>query len=270
MNVRTILLVLGGLAVALAVATAPVEAATSTVEGILRDAKTREPLAGGNIMLKGTGMGAATDVEGRYRIINVPAGNYTLRATYVGYNTKEQPIVVGGDGATTVNLNLENVTIEGETVTITGQASGQKQAINQQLTSNQIVNVVSAEKIQGLPDANAAESVGRLPGVTVLRYGGEGNTVVIRGLQPKYNKILIDGVQMATAEADDRSTDLSTISSSMLDAIQVSKSVTSDMDADVLGGTVNFSLREAKAHGSGLMPGSGGIQRSLQCSEQVQ
>ena len=247
-DVRTLLLILGGLAVALAIAIAPAQAATGVVEGYLRDARTKEPLPGGNIMLRGTSIGVATDLTGRYRLINVPVGNYTLRATYVGYNTREEPITVGENGSTTVNVNLENVGVEGETVTITGQASGQTQAINQQLTSNQIVNVVSAEKIQGLPDANAAESVGRLPGVTVLRYGGEGNTVVIRGLQPKYNKILIDGVQVATAQSDDRSTDLSTISSNMLDAISVSKSVTSDMDADVLGGTVNFSLREAKPH----------------------
>jgi len=258
--VQTLRIILGALAVVLAVLSAPARAATGTVEGYLKDAKTKEPLVGGNIMLKGTSMGAATDFEGKYRIIDVPSGSYTLRATYVGYTTKEQQVTVAADAKTTVNMSLENVGIEGETVTITGQASGQTQAINQQLTSNQIVNVVSAEKIQELPDANAAESLGRLPGVTVLRYGGEGNTVVIRGLQPKYNKILIDGVQMATAEADDRTTDLSTISSSMLDAIQVSKSVTSDMDADVLGGTVNFDLREAKAHGSDVPAITGQVQ----------
>ena len=94
--------------------------------------------------------------------------------------------------------------------------------------------------------------MGRLPGVSVLRNGGEGFEVVVRGLQPKYNQIMIDGVQMSSSDPEDRSTDLSMISSNMLEGIEVSKSVTPDMDANVIGGTVNFELREAKATESGL------------------
>jgi TonB-dependent receptor len=108
------------------------------------------------------------------------------------------------------------------------------------------MNVISSTKIQELPDATVAEAVGRLPGISVLRTGGEGNEVVIRGLAPKFNKIQIDGVDLSSSNPNDRSTDMSMISSNMLEGIQVSKSVTADMDADVVGGTVNFQLREAK------------------------
>ncbi len=89
-------------------------------------------------------------------------------------------------------------TIEGQTVTVTAQAEGQYQAINEQLNSSSIKNVVSAARIQELPDANAAESVGRLPGVSLIREGGEGSKVVIRGLSPQYNQITIDGIEMAS------------------------------------------------------------------------
>ena len=89
-------------------------------------------------------------------------------------------------------------------------------------------------------------SVGRLPGVSVTRVGGEGTKVVIRGVAPKYNVITIDGIRLASSEAGDRSTDLSMISSSMLEGIEVFKTVTADKDADALGGTVNFKLRKAK------------------------
>ncbi len=157
---------------------------------------------------------------------------------------------------------MEIVAIEGRTFEVIAQASGQRQAINQQLSSNQIINVVSADKIQELPDANAAESVGRLPGIIVLRSGGEGDAVVIRGLQPKYNKILIDGVQMSSSNPDDRGSDLSTISSNMLDGIEVYKTITADMDADVIGSTVNFSLREAKPNDSAIPRFSALIQGS--------
>jgi TonB-dependent receptor len=131
-------------------------------------------------------------------------------------------------------------------VVVTAQALGQNQAINQQLSSDKIVNVVSSARIQELPDANAAESVGRLPGVSVTRQGGEGNQVVIRGLSPKYNEVMIDGVPMAPTDVGNRGTDLSMISSSMLEGIEVTKAITPDMDAEVLGGTVNFKLKEAR------------------------
>jgi TonB-dependent receptor len=250
-TVRRIISILGSLATIIVFFSRTVIASTPSIEGYVKDAKSGEPLPGANIIVQGTGMGAATDINGKYAITNVPVGSYTIRATYIGYTAKETEIRVLADARTQHDIGMDFVGVVGETVTITAQASGQSQAINQQLSSNQIINVVSAAKIQELPDANAAESVGRLPGVAVLRSGGEGNTVVIRGLQPKYNKILIDGVQMSSPDPNDRTTDLSTVSSSMLEGIQVSKSVTSDMDADVLGGTVNFSLREAKARTSG-------------------
>ena len=237
-------------------------AANSSVEGFVKDAKTGEPLFGANVVLVGTSMGSATSMDGKYSIQNVPVGSYTIKATYIGYKSQSTEIIVKEGAKTEFSFNLEIVAIEGQTVEVTAQASGQRQAINQQLSSNQIINVVSADKIQELPDANAAESVGRLPGIIVLRSGGEGDAVVIRGLQPKYNKILIDGVQMSSSNPDDRGSDLSTISSNMLDGIEVSKTITADMDADVIGGTVNFSLREAKPNDSAIPRFSALVQGS--------
>ena len=86
----------------------------------------------------------------------------------------------------------------GETVVVTAQAKGQLSSINQQLAATSIVNVVSAEKMKELPDANIAESIGRLPGISVQRNAGEADAVVIRGLAPKYNEITIEGVPMSS------------------------------------------------------------------------
>ena len=230
----------------------PVWAAGTSIEGYVKDASTGEALFSANVILSNTSLGAATDFEGKYTILNVPSGSYTIKATYIGYKTLELKINVKEGVKLVQNFKLEPVGIESKTVVVTAQASGQLQAINEQLSSDQIIDVVSAAKIQELPDANAAESVGRLPGVSVLRNGGEGFEVVVRGLQPKYNQIMIDGVQMSSSDPEDRSTDLSMISSNMLEGIEVSKSVTPDMDANVIGGTVNFELREAKATESGL------------------
>ena len=217
-----------------------------TIGGTVKDSQTGDFLPGANVGLVGTGFGASTDINGKYIIQNVPPGSYTVRATYIGYTPKTFPLQVEEGKNVKLDFDLIAVGVEGEVVVITAQAQGQNAAINQQLANTNIVNVVSAARIQELPDANAAESVGRLPGVSILRNGGEGAEVVIRGLAPRYNEILIDGVRIASSNSGDRSTDLSMVSPEMLNGIEVSKTATADRDADVLGGSVNFTLKGAE------------------------
>ena len=223
--------------------------ANSDIMGYVKDKQTNTSLPGANIILIGTGFGAATDLNGKYTIENVPPGKYTIRATYIGYESSQSEIEVKEN--VEQNFSLVPASLEGQTVVVTGQATGQLEAINKQLSSLQIMNAVSSSRIQELPDANVAESVGRLPGVSILRNNGEGDHVVVRGLGPQYNEITINGVQMSSSDPNNRSIDLSLISSNMLNGIQVSKTVTPDMDANVIGGVVNFDLREAQTNGTG-------------------
>lgn len=221
------------------------------IQGKIIDSSSRQPLTGATVLIEGTGMGAVTDLEGDYEIHNVPQGSYNVAVTYIGYQKVSFHVQVKKGENLVKDIMLEPVGLVGETVLVTAQASGQKQAINQQLSAERIVNVVSADRIQELPDANAAESLGRLPGISLVRNGGEGAQVVIRGLAPKYNQIMIDGVEMASTSSSDRGSDLSMISSNMLNGIEVSKTVTPDMDGAALGGVVNFKIKEAKSSQEG-------------------
>ncbi|MBW7886781.1 MAG: TonB-dependent receptor [Bacteroidetes bacterium] len=216
------------------------------LKGTITDSETGEPLPGANVFLKGTGFGASSDIEGRYFLSNVTEGAYVLRISYLGYKTQEMNVVIHREEGRIINFKLRPEALEGKDVVITAQAEGQLGAVNRKLSSLVVVDAVSKDRIQELHDANAAESVGRLPGMSVLRSGGEGQQVVVRGIQPKYNNITIDGIKMASTNADDRSVDLSVISSEMLEGIEVTKTVTADQVADVIGGTVNFRMREAK------------------------
>jgi TonB-dependent receptor len=216
-----------------------------TIQGTVRDASTGEPLPGANVILVGTSLGAAADADGKFIILRVSPGTYTLRVTFIGYRPVEVTVTVQPGQKVVKDVALQFMSLKGKEVIITAQAEGQVKAINQQLTSTSIVNVVSSARIQELPDANAAESVARLPGISVIRSGGEGTKVVIRGLAPKYNQIMIDGVKMASTDFDDRSVDLSMISPYSLEGIEVLKAITADKDADHIGGSVNFMLREA-------------------------
>jgi TonB-dependent receptor len=220
---------------------------SGSIKGHVFDKGTSEPLIGANVVVLNTSLGAAANVDGLITIYGVPAGEQTLKVSYIGYQTITVQVTVPENGILEQEFRLRPEAIEEKEVVVTVQARGQNAAINQQITSDRISNVVSSARIQALPDANAAESIGRLPGVSLVRSGGEAKQVVIRGLEPKYNSITIDGISLPSTNSGDRGTDLSMISSTSLEGIQIFKTVTPDMDAGAIGGSVNFDIRHAKS-----------------------
>lgn len=232
------------------------------IKGKIIEGDTDSPLIGANIIIEGTTLGASSDFDGNYIIRNIPEGTHTLKVTYMGYIPKSEEINIQANRILEVDFKLVPRVIEGETVTISAQAKGQVSAIQQQLSADQISNVVSEERIQELPDFNAASVLSRLPGVSTTQSSGEDNKVVIRGLSPKYNSIEVEGIKLSstgssqiglssnpevtsTGISNDRSVDLTMVSPYMIRMISVFKSLTPDMNANSLGGTVNMELREA-------------------------
>jgi TonB-dependent receptor len=220
-------------------------AGSGSIKGRILDKESGAPLIGANIMLMNTNTGGSSDAEGNFYIYDVSPGEQILKVSYLGYNSITVKVTVAENKALEQDFRLEAGVIMGETVTITAQAQGQLSVVNQQLSSNTIANIVSKDRIKELPDVNAAESIGRLPGVLINRYGGEATQISIRGLSPKYNTVTVNGVALPAIGGDDRSADLSLISSNMLDGIELKKAVTPDMDADATGGTVDLKLKEA-------------------------
>ena len=219
--------------------------AQGTLRGAITDTLTQKPLVGANVFLTKTAIGAATNIEGRYTIKLIPEGSYTVKVSYLGYKAKLVDIEIKNGLTTQLEIQLSPDVIEGEEVVITGQLLGQVLAINQQLTSNNIVNIVSEEKIQELPDMNAAEVIGRLPGVALQRSGGEANKIILRGLSDKFSTVTVDGIRIAATDPDARGVDLSTISQGSLAGIELYKALLSDMDADAIAGSVNLVTKKA-------------------------
>lgn len=219
--------------------------AQGTLKGVVIDSLTSQPLVGANVFVIGTSLGSATDIEGEYKITRIPAGPFKLKVSYIGYESKEFDLSIQDNRTLEFHVGLVLEVLEGNTVVITAQALGQAAAINQQLTSNTIVNVISEEKIQELPDANAAEAIGRLPGVSLSRSGGEANKIILRGLSDKYTSVTLDGVKIPSTDSQERGIDLSAISQSSLAGIELYKALTSDKDADAIAGSVNLVTKKA-------------------------
>lgn len=225
------------------------------VRGVVTDATTDDALFGANVWLDGTSLGAATSFDGDYLIQQVPPGSYTLIVRYIGYQTQNIPLTLTAGQTMEINIELSAEVIEGEVVTVTAQALGQKQAINQQLSSKTISNIVSSEKIRQLPDANAATALSRLPGLSLMN----GDQVVIRGIQASQNLVLVNGIQLPSTDVNTRATNLGFVSSNMLAGIEVIKVVTPDMDANTIGGVVNLRLIEAPTGWHGDILTQGGL-----------
>ncbi len=215
------------------------------IRGQVVDSTNNEAIYGVNIYIQQLARGAATNLDGNFEIRSIPNGSYQIRITYLGYQTKNITVeVVNGQVTDLGEVLLTSDYLMGEEITVLAQAAGQAAAIKSQIESNTIVNVVSKERLSELPDQNAAESVARLPGVSVQRDAGEASKVVVRGLSPRFNSITVNGVRVPGTEGD-RSVDLSLLPSDVLDGIEVFKALTPDKDADAVGGTVNLLVKKA-------------------------
>jgi TonB-dependent receptor len=217
---------------------------SGTINGKITDASNGDELAFANVIVKGQTIGAITEFDGSYKLEIAP-GTYTLLFSYVGYEETEKQVTVKANETVIVNVQM----VAGnqlDEIVVSVQVRGQLAAIREQVASNKIANIISAEKMVELPDANAAEAIGRLPGIALERNSGEANKVVIRGLDPAQSNVTIGGVKMASTSVEDRSADLSMIQSEMLAGVEVSKTLRADMDAGATGGTVDVRLATAR------------------------
>jgi len=221
-------------------------AQTGSVAGVVYESGTDETLIGANVVLANDpSSGTSTDIDGKYLIEGLAPGTYVLEFSYIGYQTTELEVSIQAEQTAEVDVRLSLAGYQADEIVLTAQALGQTKAIRQQVNAEAIANIVSADKIQELPDVNAAEAISRLPAVSINRSGGEGQKVVIRGLSPKFAAITINGIRMPSNSGTDRSVDLSLISPELLDGIEVFKAPLPDMDAEAIGGTVNLKLRKA-------------------------
>lgn len=201
------------------------------------------PLEGALVQVEGTRLETWTDATGRFRLAGVPAGTRTVVATFVGFSQKaDVEVRTGATVETSLAIELRFT----ESVTVSQPLlEGQARALAQQQAAPGIANFVAGDQISSFPDPNVAEAAQRIPGVTLLRDDGEGSQLVIRGVDPRMNSVSMNGSRVPSTTGTDRTVDLRTVPTEILQGIEVHKAITPDMDGDSIGGAVNLITKQA-------------------------
>ncbi|KZN66531.1 hypothetical protein N473_09060 [Pseudoalteromonas luteoviolacea CPMOR-1] len=217
----------------------------NTLQGQVGDIQNKAFFEGVHVKIVELNKHITTSRDGRFVFTKLPEGEYTLEITYIGAQPSVQTITINDDQLTQVAVKLKPVQEDLDNIIVVGQRAGQAGAFNRQKNADGIMSVVSADSIGQLPDQNAAEALQRLPGMYIQRDQGEGRFVGIRGIDPGLNNVSINGANVPSPEAGVRSVAMDVIPSEIIQSLEVSKTVTPDMDASAIGGSINVKSLSA-------------------------
>ena len=218
-----------------------------SIKGKVYDETTNTTLPGASVELEGTAMHIITDANGAFQFTDVNPGTYKIKVKFIGYSDSEKEFTL--DGRTiTVNIPLYSKSNNLGEVSVFGTVSKESDAASRstEKNSNNLLNVVGAQAIEKSPDINAANVLQRVSGVTIQRNSnGDDAYAIIRGLEPRYNNTLINGVGITSADNKTRVVSLSIVPSDLLEKIEVNKTLLPEMQGDAIGGTVNLITKDA-------------------------
>ena len=226
-------------------------ATAHTLDGIVKDNRTGEPLIGSVIEVKELpSVKTTTGLDGSFTLHELPdKGRYTLVVRYISYKTREIPVDVSDKGI--VNITLDEDSHKLGEVVIKGHKEyhSDRSAIDMEKTAGNVLNVMSQQSIQLSPDVNVATVLQRVSGVTMERdASGEASYAILRGMDKRYNYTLVNGVKIPSPDDKNRYIPLNIFPSDLMDRLVVSKSLTADMEGDAAGGVVDMVMKDAPSH----------------------
>lgn len=230
----------------LAAATSAIQA--HTLDGVVKDNKTGEPLIGTVIRVKELpNVSTTTGLDGTFTLHELPdKGKFTIIVSYMSYKTKEMVIDVAKKNKVDIPMD-EDLKQLGEVV-VTGHREyrSDRSAIESVKNAGNVLNVMSQQSIQLSPDVNVASVLQRVSGVTMERdASGEASYAILRGMDKRYNYTLVNGVKIPSPDDKNRYIPLNIFPSDLMDRLVVSKSLTADMEGDAAGGVVDMVMKDA-------------------------
>ena len=218
----------------------------SSIAGKIFDKESNEPLTGATIVLHGTNYYSISGLDGSFQIRNIAHGNYSMDISFVSY--EPQSIDIEVDGPVNLNIAMESVAISLGTVVVTTTRIGHTEASARATERNapNVMNVIAARTIELSPDITVANVAQRVSGVSLERSPtGDGQHTIVRGMDKRYNYTLVNGVKIPSPDNNNRYVPLDIFPSELLERLEVTKSLTPDMEADAIGGVVDMKLKDA-------------------------
>lgn len=218
--------------------------ADADVQGRITDNRSNL-LTGAEVSIPELKLRRTTSADGRFQFNDLPQGTYTLLVNYLGAMPETRVLTVADTAQQLGDIKLLSASDSVEHIEVVGQSGAMSKALNRQRNAGGIVTVASTDEMGQFPDSNVSEALQRLAGLSVERDQGEGRFVRVRGLAPDYNAVTYNGTQLAAPEAGRRAVALDVIPSDLLESVEVSKTLTPDMAAGSLGGTVEIKSLSA-------------------------
>ena len=250
----------------LSLATPPLAAqqAPGRIQGQVSGRISGEYLQGASIRLVDANRSAESDGQGRYRLLDVPPGTYTVSIRYLGLDSEERQVTVGSGQTVTADFTMESDVFQLGAVSVEVQVGGQAAALNQQRTAENIRHVASRDALARVRDGQIGEALNTLPGVYMNLEILSPTRPVIRGLGDAFNSVTVDGIRLGD-QSGGRSTRLRYYPGEIVGQVEVIKAVTPDMEGDAIGGTVNLVSRRAIEQTRRVLSvGGGGSYNNIQ------
>jgi len=210
--------------------------------GKVTDKDTGEELIGASVTVVGLNIGGLTNVDGEYMLM-LPPGRYDIRVSYVGYQTlvvKNVEVREGQTNRQDVQLKVEASVTEEIVVEASVSAATEGALLVQRRKSSSISDAISAEQIRRTPDSDAAETVKRITGVSVV----SGKYVYVRGLGERYSSTQLNGGNIPSPEPEKKVVPFDIIPASLIESITTIKTFLPDQPGNFAGGLVKIKTKE--------------------------
>lgn len=241
---RTLLL---GCCILLAGSVGRAFAQNATLTGTVTDSASGEALIGATVLVEGTQRGANTDFEGRFRISQLAPGTYTLRISYLEYQTRVLKDLTLDDGETrslTIRMKpAASATTETIEVVAAPDRGNMATVLTQQQNATTISDGLSAQFIRATPDRDLSQVIRRVSGVTVQ----EGGFAVVRGLADRYNTAVVNGLILPSTEPDRKAFSFGLFPSNMIDNLFIVKTAAPNLPGEFAGAVVNVQTMDVPA-----------------------
>lgn len=221
---------------------------TGVITGTVIDASTGKFLEGADVNVEGTSLRAVSEREGRYTVGDVPPGPRTVVVSYPGLEASSSSVTVSAGQTATANVRLGSGSIVQLTeFKVTGTKEGMAQAIALQKASFNQKLVAASDQFGDISEGNVGEYLKFLPGIGIDYTANDARAVSLRGMNPIFTNVTVDGGRMAsgTSSGDSRRFELEQVAINNVETIEVFKTMTPDMSADNTGGQVNLVTKSA-------------------------